>query len=49
MCNKVFNIAKNQKYDGYQRGITFTVSKSFDKKTSGSGIKNDDILKLRVS
>ena len=49
MFNKVFNIAKNQKYDGYQRGITFTVSKSFDKKTSGSGIKNDNILKQRVS
>ena len=49
LCNKVFNITKNQKYDGYQRGITFTVSKSFDKKTSGSGIKNDNILKQRVS
>ena len=45
--NKAFNIAKNPKYDGYQRRIGYTVSEFFDKKTSatrgnksaGSGIK----------
>ena len=30
--DKAFNIAKNPKYDGYQRGITSIVYKYFDKK-----------------
>ena len=34
---KAFNIAKNPKYDGYQRGLTSTVYKFFDKKSAGSG------------
>ena len=37
--DKIFNIAKNPKYDGYQRGFASMVYKFFDKKTSGSGIK----------
>ena len=37
--DKAFNIAKNPKYDGYQRGLTLVVYKFFDKKTSGSIIK----------
>ena len=41
--HKAFNIANDPKYDGYQRGITPMVFKFFDKKTSGSGIKNDNI------
>ena len=44
--NKAFNIAKNQKYDGYQRGLASMVYKLFDKKsalladksTKGSGV-----------
>ena len=36
--DKVFNIAKNPKYDGYQRGLASMVYKFFDKKTVGSGI-----------
>ena len=40
--NKAFNIAKNPKYDGYQRGLASMVYKFFDKKTSGSGIKNEN-------
>ena len=36
--DKAFNIAKNPKYDGYQRGLTSMVYKFFDKKTKGSGI-----------
>ena len=36
--DKVFNIAKNPKYDGYQRGIASMVYKFFDKKSKGSGV-----------
>ena len=28
--DKAFNIAKNPKYDGYQRGLPFVVYKFFD-------------------
>ena len=38
LYDKAFNIAKNPKYDGYQRGLASIVYKFFDKKTSGSGI-----------
>ena len=41
--DKAFNIAKNAKYDGYQRRIAFMVYKFFNKRTSGSGIKNENI------
>ena len=37
--DKAFNIAKDQKYDGYQRGLASMVYKFFDKKTVSSGIK----------
>ena len=33
--DKAFNIAKNAKYDRYQRGLASMVYKFFDKKTSG--------------
>ena len=32
--NKVFNIAKDPKYDGYQRRLAFMVYKFFDKKSA---------------
>ena len=45
--NRTFNIAKDPKYDGYQRGLTSMVYKFFDskvaspdKKSSGSGAKH---------
>ena len=38
--NKPFHIAKNSKYDGYQRGLASMVYTFFDNKTKGSGIKN---------
>ena len=46
MRDKAFNIAKNPKYDGYQRGLAYIVYKFFDKKStsltdksvSGSGV-----------
>ena len=49
--DKVFNIAKNSKYDGYQRGLASMVYKFFDKKSAslsdksvpGSGIANNEI------
>ena len=37
--NRTFNIAKDQKYDGYQRGLASMVYKFFDSKVSGSGAK----------
>ena len=40
--NKAFNIAKNSKYDGYQRGLASMVYKFFDKKSTGSGIVNNN-------
>ena len=36
--DKTFNIAKNPKYDGYQRGLASMVYKFFDKKSTGSGV-----------
>ena len=36
--NKAFNIAKNHKYDGYQRGLASMVYKVFDKKSKGSSV-----------
>ena len=37
--NKAFNIAKNPKYDGYQRGLASMVYEFFDKKSASSCIK----------
>ena len=49
--DKAFNIAKNPKYDGYQRGLASMVYKFFDKKSaslsdksvSGSAVANNQI------
>ena len=37
--NRAFNIAKDPKYDGYQRGLASMVYIFFDKKSAGSGAK----------
>ena len=37
--NKAFDIAKDPKYDGYQRGLASMIYKFFDSKVSGSGEK----------
>ena len=37
--NKAFDIAKDPKYDGHQKGLASMVYKFFDKKSSGSGVK----------
>ena len=39
--DKAFTIASNPKYDGHQRGLASMVYKLFDKKSKGSGIKNE--------
>ena len=42
--DKVFNIAKNLKYDEHQHGLASMVNNVFDKKkTSGSAIKNENM------
>ena len=38
LWDKAFNIAKNSKYDGYQRGLASMVCKFFDKMSKGSGV-----------
>ena len=38
--DKAFNIAKDPKYDGYQRRLASMVYKFFDKKAAGRGIKS---------
>ena len=38
--DEAFNIAKNPKYDGNQRGLASMIYKFFDKKSEGSGIVN---------
>ena len=41
--NRAFNIAKDAKYDGYQRTLASMVYKFFDKKSAGSGAKHVNI------
>ena len=36
--DKEFNIAKNPKYDGYQRGLASMIYKFFNKKSKGGGV-----------
>ena len=41
--DKAFNIDKNLRYDGYQRGLASIVYKSFDKKNSDRTVENEDV------
>ena len=43
MRDKAINLAKNQKYDGYQRGFASMVYKFFDEKKSGGTVKTENI------
>ena len=43
LLDKPFYIAKNPKNDGYQRGLFSMVYNFFDKKISGSGVKNENM------
>ena len=36
--DKAFNIAKDPKHDGYQRGLASMICKFFDKNTAGNGV-----------
>ena len=36
--DRAFNIAKNPKYDGYQKGLASMVYNFFDKKSKGNGV-----------
>ena len=47
--DKAFNIAKNPNYDGYKCRFASIVHKFFDKETSGSGIKNENISNKELS
>ena len=47
--DKAFDIAKNPKFEGYQRGLASMVYKFFDKKTSGCGIKNKNISNKKIA
>ena len=40
--DRAFDIAKNPKYDGYQKGFASMVYTFFDKKSRGSGIDNNN-------
>ena len=46
LTDKAFNIAKNPKYDGYQRGIASMVYKFFDKKSTDSSVANEPNYQL---
>ena len=41
--DKTFNIAKNPKYDWYQRRLAFMVYRFFDKTSAGNGIANNEV------
>ena len=41
--NKAFNIVKNPRQDGYQRGLASMVYRFFDKKSTGSNVANNEI------
>ena len=49
LCDKAFNIAKNLKFDRYQRGLASMVYNFFDKKTSGSEYFKQEYFKQRIS
>ena len=46
--NKAFNISKNLKYDGYQKGLASRVYRVFDEKSSGGGVKSENRARIRA-
>ena len=44
--DKAFKIARNPKYDGYEKGLPSMLHKFFNKKSSGSGIANESNYQL---
>ena len=49
LCDITFNIAKNSKYDEYQGGPASIVYRFFDKKTSGSAAKNENMTNQKLT
>ena len=49
LYDEAFNIAKNPKYDGYERGLTSIVYKFLDKKTSGGATKNENMSTKKLA
>ena len=49
MRDKTFNIAKNPKYDGYQRGLASMVYNFFDEKTSSGAIKLEIMSNKKIA
>ena len=47
--DKEFNIAKDPKYDGYQRGLASMVYNFFDRNIFDSRIKNEDIPNKKLA
>ena len=48
-CDKVNYIAKNPKYDAYQRDRASMVYNFFDKKTAGGLVKNENMLNKELA
>ena len=46
--DKAFNIAKNPKYDGYQRGLALVIYEFFDKKYSCGATENKIVAGKRI-
>ena len=49
LSDKGFNITKDPKYDECQRGLPSVVYKFFGKKSSGGGIKNENMLNQKLT
>ena len=46
LTDKAFNVAKNPKYDGYQKGLASMIYKFFDKKSKGNGVAISRLYKI---
>ena len=49
MRHKAFNIAKNPKYNEYQKGVALMVYNVFDKKTSDEAIKSEKMSNKQLA
>ena len=43
MKDRLYEIARNPKYDGYQRALESMVNKSFDKKVGSEALVNEEL------
>ena len=46
--DEAFTIASDHKYDGYQTGLASMVYKCFDKKSSGSRVAANNVIKQNI-